>query len=99
MINATKNSNFLPMPKSVSSLSGGGCIIPIIKTMMIAKKAHPVKIIIKTAIQPAYFCFFPRTARNMCPPSSWPAGRRLIDVIRRPTHPANAVKLKLIGVS
>ena len=70
--------------------------MPIINTMMIAKNTQPVKIIMKTAIQPAYFCFSPRTARNMCPPSSCPAGNRFIDVIRRPIHPANAVKLKSI---
>ena len=35
-----------------------------------AKKNQPVNTMRNTAIHPAHFCFSPRTARKICPPSS-----------------------------
>src|SRR2546427_1971937 len=45
---------------------------------------------IKTAAHDTYTWRFPRRARATCPPSSCPAGSRLIAVTKSPTQPANA---------
>jgi len=65
MIMAIKNNSFLFTSRGVVSFSGGGCRIPIINIIIIAKKSHPVKIMIMTAIHPAHFCFSPRNARKI----------------------------------
>ena len=61
-----------------------------------AKNHHPVNIMIITAIHPAYFCLFPKTALKTWPPSNWPAGRRFKDVIKSPIQPAKKVRFKSI---
>lgn len=66
-------------------------MVPMRNMTRIAKNIQPVKIMMKTATHAAYFCFSPNTALKIWPPSSWPAGRRLIDVISKPIQPANAI--------
>ena len=94
MARATKNIIFRFVSSSVLSFNGGGCCIPISASMIKAKNNHPVSIMMKTAIHPAYFCLSPKTALKICPPSNWPAGSKLMEVIRRPIHSANAIGLR-----
>lgn len=91
---AIKNMSFRFVSSFESSLSGGGCVVPIRNMTMIAKKTHPVKTMTKIAIHAAYFCFSPKTARKIWPPSSCPAGNKFIDVINKPIHPAKAIGLR-----
>ena len=93
---ATKAIHFLFASNVTISFNGGGCLLPKIKTIRKAKKIHAgyniPNPIIKTSVpQLAYFCFSPRTAREICPPSNCPAGNKFMAVTNKPTHPAKAV--------
>lgn len=66
----TMNKIFLLKSSSVLSFNGGGCIMPVKKIIINAKKVQPENIIIIMAIQAAYFCLSPRIALKICPPSS-----------------------------
>ena len=101
---AMRASNFLFVSKEMSSFNAGGCPIPMKNIMKKAMNNHEVPApgtkygIIKemerrnaTAIKLAYLCFSLNTPLAICPPSSCPAGSKLMAVTSKPTHPANAV--------
>ena len=94
---AIKANNFLLKSKEVYSFKAGGCSVPIKKTIsrinkiqfpkFARVKANNANIVAKLA----YLWFSLKTALATCPPSSCPAGSKLMAVTNNPTHPANAV--------
>ena len=94
---AMRASNFLFVSKEMSSFNAGGCPIPmknIMKKVMNIHDPPPTKEMERrnaTAIKLAYLCFSLNTPLAICPPSSCPAGSKLMAVTSKPTHPANAV--------
>jgi len=101
---ATRANNFLFESKETISFNAGGCPVPMKKTMKKVMNSHglpapgtrygPIKEMERRnrmAIKLAYLCFSLNTPLAICPPSSCPAGSKLMAVTNKPTHPANAV--------